>query len=304
MACARCSSVEVIQRPETAATALKGTRRSLLAALAEPDSAAGLARKLGIPRQRLNYHLKALEQCGLLECVEERRKGNCTERILRATARSFVISPDALGAFGPTPETAQDRFSASYVVAVAARTITEVSTLDARARAEQRRISTLTLDSEIRFASPSRGQPLPRSSPIASPSSSRSITTNVPRGRRFRLVTIGHPRPGPFTGRCRSAARAARCHAQRQGVDHGAHNPAARRPDRDTDAKTRSFSMSIDINATPEDVWRALTDAGELMRWFPLQARVTPGKGGSVFWGWISTGRGSRRSTNGNRESA
>jgi uncharacterized protein YndB with AHSA1/START domain len=44
--------------------------------------------------------------------------------------------------------------------------------------------------------------------------------------------------------------------------------------------------MSIDIHATPEEVWRALTDAGELMRWFPLQARVTPGKGGSVFWGW------------------
>jgi uncharacterized protein YndB with AHSA1/START domain len=44
--------------------------------------------------------------------------------------------------------------------------------------------------------------------------------------------------------------------------------------------------MSLAIAATPEDVWRALTDAGELMRWFPLQARVTPGKGGSVFWGW------------------
>ena len=48
----------------------------------------------------------------------------------------------------------------------------------------------------------------------------------------------------------------------------------------------RRFSMAIDINATPDDVWRALTDAGELVRWFPLQARVTPGKGGSVFWGW------------------
>ena len=115
-----------------------------------PASPAGWA----LPRQRLNYHLKALEQCGLLECVEERRKGNCTERILRATARSFVISPDALGALGPTPEAAQDRLSASYVVAVAARTITEVSTLDARARAEQKRLSTLAIDSEIRFASP------------------------------------------------------------------------------------------------------------------------------------------------------
>jgi uncharacterized protein YndB with AHSA1/START domain len=53
-----------------------------------------------------------------------------------------------------------------------------------------------------------------------------------------------------------------------------------------TGNKTRSFSTSIDINATPDDVWRALTEAGELMRWFPLQARVSPGKGGSMFWGW------------------
>jgi uncharacterized protein YndB with AHSA1/START domain len=57
-------------------------------------------------------------------------------------------------------------------------------------------------------------------------------------------------------------------------------------PPATTDKKRRNFSMSIDIDATPEEVWRALTDAGELMRWFPLQARVSPGKGGSVFWGW------------------
>jgi len=62
---------------------------------------AGLARKLGLPRQRLNYHLRALEDAGLVELVEERRKGNCFERLLRATARSFVISPEALGVLGP-----------------------------------------------------------------------------------------------------------------------------------------------------------------------------------------------------------
>jgi uncharacterized protein YndB with AHSA1/START domain len=53
-----------------------------------------------------------------------------------------------------------------------------------------------------------------------------------------------------------------------------------------TDAAARTFTMEIDVNATPEDVWRALTEAGELVRWFPLQARVTPSKGGKMFWGW------------------
>jgi len=62
--------------------------------------------------------------------------------------------------------------------------------------------------------------------------------------------------------------------------------PTSDKPTATIDSTARTFSMALDINAAPEDVWRALTDAGELMRWFPLQARVTPGKGGSVFWGW------------------
>jgi DNA-binding transcriptional ArsR family regulator len=197
------SAVEVIHRPETAAAALRGTRRSLLAALAEPDSAAGLARKLGLPRQRLNYHLKALEQCGLLECVEERRKGNCNERILRATARAFVISPDALGALGPTRGAAQDRFSASFVVSLSARTITEVSTLDARARAEHKRISTLALDSEVRFASSqSRAAFAAELADRIAELVAKYHDESSPGGRRFRLVSVVHPRldaPDPTT---------------------------------------------------------------------------------------------------------
>jgi DNA-binding transcriptional ArsR family regulator len=191
----RASGLQVIQ-PETAATALRGTRRTLLAALAEPDSAAGLARRLGLPRQRLNYHLRALEHCGLLECVEERRKGNCTERVLRATAHSFVISPDALGVLGPTPEAARDRLSASYVVAIAARTITEVSTLDARARAEHKRISTLAIDSEIRFASPeSRAAFASELSDRVAGLVAKYHDDASPRGRRCRLVALAHPLP-------------------------------------------------------------------------------------------------------------
>jgi uncharacterized protein YndB with AHSA1/START domain len=62
--------------------------------------------------------------------------------------------------------------------------------------------------------------------------------------------------------------------------------PTSEKPAATIDPTARTFSMSLDIDASPEDVWRALTDAGELTRWFPLQARVTPGKGGCVFWGW------------------
>jgi uncharacterized protein YndB with AHSA1/START domain len=50
--------------------------------------------------------------------------------------------------------------------------------------------------------------------------------------------------------------------------------------------QVRAFRMSLDIDASPEEVWRALTEAEELVRWFSTEARVTPGKGGSMLWSW------------------
>jgi DNA-binding transcriptional ArsR family regulator len=187
-------NVQVIQKPEAASAALHRSRRQLLSALTEPDSAAGLARRLGLPRQRLNYHLRALERCGLIECVEERRKGNCTERILRATARSFVISPEALGSLGPTPESARDRFSASFVVAIAARTIQEVSTLESRARSANKRLSTLALDSEVRFATAdARAAFAEELSGEIARLVAKYHDDSAAGGRRFRLVALAHP---------------------------------------------------------------------------------------------------------------
>jgi uncharacterized protein YndB with AHSA1/START domain len=48
----------------------------------------------------------------------------------------------------------------------------------------------------------------------------------------------------------------------------------------------RAIHLAVQIDATPEDVWRALTDPAELTRWFPLEASVTPGVGGRVRWSW------------------
>ena len=169
------------------------------------------------------------------------------------------------------------------MVAVAARTISEVSSLDRilRARAEDRRISTLTLDSEIRFASPeSRAAFAAELTDRIAELVAKYHDDQSPRGRRFRLVTIGHPHPDlpPSAGAASSPPASDVRHQSKES--RMATLPATR------DKKRRSFTMSIDIDATPEEVWRALTDAGELMRWSSLQARVTPGKGGSVFWGW------------------
>jgi DNA-binding transcriptional ArsR family regulator len=150
---AALSPVELVRDPERLAAMLPGQRSRMLEELRAPDSAAGLARRLGMPRQQVNYHLRELERAGLVELVEERRRGNCVERVLRATARSYVVSPEALGKLGLEPTAVRDRFSSAYLVAVASRTLGDLAKLRSRADAAGQRLPTMTLEAEVRFGS-------------------------------------------------------------------------------------------------------------------------------------------------------
>lgn len=144
--------VAVIEDPAAAEAALDPARTQLLAQLAEPKSAAMLAAAAGLPRQKVNYHLRTLERHGLVELVEERRKGNVTERLLRATAGAFVISPAALAAVAPDPARAPDRLSARWLLALAAQLVRDVGTLITASTRAQKRLATFALDGEVRFA--------------------------------------------------------------------------------------------------------------------------------------------------------
>ena len=126
--------VEVIDTPEAATVALGPIRSRILAELAEPASAATLASRLGMGRQKVNYHVRALESHGLAKVAEKRRWGGLTERLLVATARSYIVSPQALGPVAADPDRSADRLSASYLLALAARVIREVSALMRRSR--------------------------------------------------------------------------------------------------------------------------------------------------------------------------
>jgi len=147
-------AVQVIQSPLAAERLLKSDRLRILAHLSEPHSAAGLAKRMKIPRQKINYHLRELEKEGFVELVETRQKGNCLERMLKASARSYVISPAALGALGGDPSAVRDQFSAAFLVSSAARAIRDVATLRQRADKAGKRLATLTVETEIRFANP------------------------------------------------------------------------------------------------------------------------------------------------------
>jgi DNA-binding transcriptional ArsR family regulator len=143
----------VIEDPAAAEVSLDPIRTRLLSELSEPASASALAARLGLARQKVNYHLRALERVGLIELHEERRRGNMTERVMAATATSYVISPAALAAVAPDPERSPDQLSAMWLVALAARLVREVGELMRGAKRARRPLATFGIDAEVRFSS-------------------------------------------------------------------------------------------------------------------------------------------------------
>ena len=144
--------VTVIDDPVAAETTLDPIRGRLLAELHEPASATTLAARVGLPRQKVNYHLRALERHGLVTLVEERRKGNCTERVLQATAAAYVISPAVLDAVAPDPGRFPDRLSARWLLALAAQLVRDVGALITGATKARKPLATFAIDGEVRFA--------------------------------------------------------------------------------------------------------------------------------------------------------
>ena len=133
--------------------ALDPMRASILDALTEPGSATTIAGTVGSTRQKVNYHLKALEAHGLVELAEERAWGGITERFVRRTARHLVVDPDVLQSAAIDPNEVADHLSAAYLVAVNARTVSEVGAITNSATTGTR-LPTLTVDTVIGFRSP------------------------------------------------------------------------------------------------------------------------------------------------------
>jgi DNA-binding transcriptional ArsR family regulator len=188
--------LEVIDDPVAATVALEPVRARLLAELAQPASAATLAARLGVPRQKVNYHLRALEAHGLVRVAQTRRWGGLTERLLVATAASYVVSPGALGPAASDPARTADRLSASYLIALAARAVREVSGLWRRSRATDRRLPTLSLDAEVRFRTPAERAAFGRElTEAVTKLVGRYHDASAPDGRLYRLVILAHPLP-------------------------------------------------------------------------------------------------------------
>ena len=156
-------SVHLVNDPRQAAMLAAPLRQRILEALAEPGSASTrsrvvpgsastMARTLGLPRQKVAYHVRQLEEHGFVELVREEKRRGCTERIVRRKAQYLVASPNVL-APGLDPKKLKDKFSSSYLIALASRMAQEVGEAQAMAEKAGKPLPTLSTDVEIRLRS-------------------------------------------------------------------------------------------------------------------------------------------------------
>jgi DNA-binding transcriptional ArsR family regulator len=197
------TGLDLVREPAQAAILLHHPLRlKILAALLEPDSATGVARRMKLPRQTVNYHVRELSRARLLARAGRRRRRHLFEQCYVATARGYVLSPELLGKLAADPAHVADTFSANYLLGLASKLQSELARSVELATTAGKRLATLSINTELRFTSPEQRatftEALQRaivevagrhSSPFAKDDGSPA------EGRPFRLVVGCYPIP-------------------------------------------------------------------------------------------------------------
>lgn len=140
--------VLLVDRVDQAAALLKPLRLEILRRLTEPRSCPELARALGESTQKINYHVRVLEEAGLVERVGDRRVRGLVEGVYRAQAGSYWLSPDLVGRIGGERR-ARDRFSLGFVLSLAEEMQGDLARLSAEGEGAE--LPTLGLSAQIEF---------------------------------------------------------------------------------------------------------------------------------------------------------
>jgi DNA-binding transcriptional ArsR family regulator len=200
--------VTLLDEPDRLRVGLSPIRRRLLERLRQPASATQLASELSMGRQRINYHLRALEKAKLVDLVEERQRRGCVERILIARAQAFIVDPAVMtaktgsgsgsGSGSATglgvSRAVQDKFSAEHLIDTAADVVRDVTRMRAQAEKQGARLLTFTMQTDISFAEP--GDLERFTTAVAEFVAREAAKFHTPGGgRRYRVVIGGHPSP-------------------------------------------------------------------------------------------------------------
>lgn len=189
-------AVQVIERPREAALLAAPVRQRILEALADPGSASGVARRLGLTRQVATYHFRQLEQAGFLTLVREEAKRGCTERFYQRSAEHFVVSNGVVGKSGLDARRLKDRFSSTYLAAMASQVADEVGRAQRDAGTAGRSLPTLAASVDIRFRSPAdRAAFADELLGTVAALAAKYHDGTAPDGRTYRTIVGAYPAP-------------------------------------------------------------------------------------------------------------
>jgi DNA-binding transcriptional ArsR family regulator len=186
--------LDIIDDPARARAALQPIRLRLLQLLERPQSAPQLAKAMEMPRQRVLYHLRTLEAQRLVEAQEHGQVGRRIDRSYVRTATSYAIAPKTLGGVAVDARTVADAFSSAYLSAVAGRALNDLAALGRAAAARGKRVPTLTLETDVRFATPADQRRFADELTAALAAlAARYHHPDAPQGRTFRVFACGYP---------------------------------------------------------------------------------------------------------------
>jgi predicted ArsR family transcriptional regulator len=186
--------LDIIDDPARARVALQPIRLRLLHLLEQPQSAPQVAKTMGMPRQRVLYHLRKLEAERLVEAHEHGTVGRRIDRSYVRTATSYAIAPKTLGGVAVDPRTVADAFSSAYLSAVAGRALNDLAALSRAAAARGKRVPTLTLETHVRFATPADQRRFAGELTMALKRlAAKFHHPDASNGRTFRIFACGYP---------------------------------------------------------------------------------------------------------------
>ena len=188
--------IQVIEDPAAAAVALEPMRSRLLSELAAPASAATLAARVGLARQKVNYHLNAPEAHGAGAAGPRTQMGRADRTAARGDGRFLRRLAGCPGSGRRGPESGDRQAVRELPHCGWPRVVREVGDLVRRATETGKRLATLAVDTEIRFRSAADRAAF--SNELAEAITrlvSKYHDESAPGGRAHRLVVVAHPLP-------------------------------------------------------------------------------------------------------------
>jgi len=187
------TELESVAEPRRAAMLLDPLRLRILVQARRPASAADIAGRLRLPRQKVNYHVRQLARARFLRRAGRFRKRNMIEQRYQATAAAYVLAPQVLGPLGAGLATVQDAFSAFRLLALASQVQSDLTRVTRAAASQGKRLATLSAASDIHFESAEQRQNFTRALEKALVDIVARHTSTA--GRPFRLVLGCYPIP-------------------------------------------------------------------------------------------------------------